>query len=64
MWFELKGDKRLGICMSENCGGQPAWRLEAGGIGSDYCSGCKEAIERLQVQAEAVDRELVPRFRH
>lgn len=47
MWFELKGDSRLGRCASENCGGQPTWRLEAGGIGSSsYCSGCKESIDR------------------
>lgn len=45
MWFELKGDKRLGACTSEGCGGQPTCRLEAGGMGSDYCSGCKAKIE-------------------
>jgi hypothetical protein len=41
MWFELKGDSRLGRCATEGCGGQPTWRLEAGGCGSNYCSGCK-----------------------
>jgi hypothetical protein len=46
MWFELNGDSRLGRCTSEGCGGQPTWRLEAGGVGSDYCSGCKEIIDR------------------
>jgi hypothetical protein len=46
MWFELKGDARLGRCDSEDCGGQPTWRLEAGGVGSNYCSGCKEKIEQ------------------
>lgn len=45
MWFELKGDSRLGRCASEGCGGQPTFRLESGGIGSDYCSGCKAQIE-------------------
>jgi hypothetical protein len=45
MWFELKGDARLGRCASERCGGQPTWRLEADGVGSDYCSGCKERID-------------------
>lgn len=47
MWFELKGDKRLCRCTTENCGGQPTWRLESGGIGSDYCSGCKDNIDHL-----------------
>lgn len=45
MWFELKGDSRLGRCATEQCGGQPTWRLEKDGVGSNYCSGCKQAIE-------------------
>lgn len=45
MWFERKGDARLERCDSEGCGGAPIWRLEAGGVGSNYCSGCKEKIE-------------------
>lgn len=48
MWFELRGDERLGRCTSDGCGGQPTSRLEAGGIGSNFCSGCRAAIERLQ----------------
>jgi hypothetical protein len=46
MWFKLSGDARLGHCDSEKCGGQPTWRLEADGVGSNYCSGCKEIIDR------------------
>lgn len=46
MWFELKGDSRLGRCASAACGGQPTWRLEAEGMGSNYCSGCKAKIEK------------------
>jgi hypothetical protein len=48
MWFELKGDERLKRCATEGCGGQPTWRLEHGGTGSNYCSGCKERIGRFQ----------------
>ena len=44
MWFKLTGDERLKQCATEGCGGQPAWRLEAGGVGSNYCSGCKAEI--------------------
>lgn len=45
-WFELKGDERINErCASENCPGQPTWRLEADGVGSNFCSGCKEHIE-------------------
>lgn len=44
-WFELKGDSRLGRCDSEGCGGQPTWRLEANGVGSNYCSGCKQSYD-------------------
>jgi hypothetical protein len=45
MWFDLKGDERLGRCASEGCGGQPTFRLEASGVGSNYCSGCRAKIE-------------------
>jgi hypothetical protein len=45
MWSELKGDARLGRCATENCGGQPIYRLEADGVGSNYCSGCRDMIE-------------------
>lgn len=45
MWFALTGDARLGRCATDHCGGQPTWRLESGGVGSNYCSGCKEGIE-------------------
>lgn len=48
MWFKLKGDIRLGRCASADCGGQPTFRLEADGVGSNYCSGCKERIERSE----------------
>lgn len=44
-WFKIGGDARLGRCASERCGGQPTWRLEADGVGSNYCSGCKARIE-------------------
>ena len=52
MWYELKGDKRLEDCTSVGCGGQSTWRLESGGVGSDYCSGCKETIEAAQLEAK------------
>ena len=55
-WFELKGDARLGRCTTEGCGGQPTSRLEAGGVGSNYCSGCRTAIERLEaIEEEKMD---------
>ena len=62
-WFELKGDERIRErCASEGCPGGPTYRLEAEGIGSNYCSGCKAMIEehaaRLQGGSilEALDR--------
>lgn len=46
MWFELKGDERIKLrCATHGCGGQPTWRLEIDGIGSNYCTGCKVTIE-------------------
>lgn len=47
MWFKLTGDARLGRCATEGCGGQPTWRMEADGIGSNYCSGCKDNIKEM-----------------
>lgn len=52
MWFERKGDARLGCCTTDDCLGQPIWRLEAGGVGSNYCPNCKDKIER---QMQPVD---------
>lgn len=54
MWFDLHGDKRLGRCATEGCGGQPTFRLESGGIGSDYCSGCRARIDRLKRRLDEV----------
>jgi hypothetical protein len=45
MWFDLTGDERLTQCASEGCFGQPTFRLEADGVGSNYCSGCKAKID-------------------
>lgn len=44
-WFRLNGDARLGACATDNCWGQPTWRFEGGGVGSNYCSGCRERIK-------------------
>lgn len=44
-WFKLGNDERLKRCATDRCGGQPTWRLESDGVGSNYCSGCKERIE-------------------
>lgn len=46
MWFELKGEERINQrCATEGCGGQPVYRLEAAGVASNYCSGCRDRIE-------------------
>lgn len=50
-WFDLSGDARLGSCATEGCGGQPTKRLEAGGVGSNYCSGCAAKITALPATA-------------
>lgn len=52
MWFELKGDARLGRCATERCGGQPTSRLESDGIGSNYCSGCRAKIEGTEMTGQ------------
>lgn len=48
MWFEIKDDKRITErCASEGCGGQVMYRLEADGVGSYFCSGCRADIETI-----------------
>lgn len=57
MWFELKGDQRLTMrCATKDCGGQPTWRLEAGGVGSYYCPGCKAKLAWLDEPSEVTVR--------
>lgn len=60
MWFKLTGDERLGRCATEGCGGQPTWRLETEGVGSNYCSGCKGNIHCRQIFAENVEHGGLP----
>lgn len=55
MWFKLTGDARLGRCTTDGCGGQPTSRLEAGGVGSDYCSGCRATIEAAEDVRDATE---------
>lgn len=57
-WFELRGDARLGRCATDGCGGQPTLRLEAGGVGSNYCSGCAFKIKQLVHKLEPADNSL------
>lgn len=45
-WFKRTGDARLERCCTEGCGGQATERLEAGGVASNYCSGCRAKIEQ------------------
>lgn len=55
-WFPLRGDARIALrCATENCAGQPTWRLEAANVGSVYCSGCHEKIESDPHWPELID---------
>lgn len=58
MWIEIKSSKR-GICTTDDCLGQPAWRLEAGDVGSDYCSACALEINRLAIEENRRARALM-----
>ena len=45
-WFDIPTEHRAGReCASAGCGEQATARLEAGGVGSNYCSGCRAQIE-------------------
>ena len=58
MWFRIEGDGRLGRCDTEGCGCQPTFRLEYGGVGSNYCSGCRQKIEHQDEPSEATIRRM------
>lgn len=57
MWFNLNGDSRLGECATNGCGGQPAYRLEVGGTGSNFCSGCRHVIEQQTLKCFAANEQ-------
>lgn len=58
-WFKLTGDERINQrCTTEDCGGQVTERLEANGVGSNYCSGCRAKIE----MSEAPPPGITPEF--
>jgi len=63
MWFELNGDERLGRCATEGCGGQPIYRLEADGVGSNYCSWCQAQIRAIKASNPAA-REIFTEEKH
>lgn len=47
--FRLGGDARLTQrCATEDCAGQPIYRFERDGIGSNYCSGCAAALAQME----------------
>ena len=52
MWFRLQGNRFMDRCASDGCSKQPTWRLDAGGAGSEFCSGCKEKLEATQASDE------------
>jgi len=51
-WFQVSKDYFRGLCASEDCLGVVEWRLEAGGVGSDYCGNCKEKICKISALGE------------
>jgi len=47
-WFNISRDRHIVRCDTEWCEYQASFRLEAGGVGSNYCSACKIKIEGLE----------------
>jgi len=45
-WTQLPFDGRPYACATSDCERQAAWRFEAGGVASDFCSDCKAVIQR------------------
>lgn len=57
-WFSILTNPLHGECASEGCLNPPSWRLEAGGVGSEYCHNCKANIEKLVQRAAYLRGEL------
>ena len=57
MWFLLRRDERITHrCATEDCGGQVTWKLEASGVGSFYCDGCKTKISVADVNEHLLNQ--------
>lgn len=41
----IKTSPRSGLCATDGCERLASWRMEAGDVGSHYCSRCKSQIE-------------------
>lgn len=54
-WFRLSPYRTATSygCASEGCLGHPQYRLEAGGVGSDYCENCAATIRAQQGEGES-----------
>ena len=50
-WTQLPFDGRPYACATSDCERQAAWRFEAGGVASDFCSDCKAVIQRGSQEA-------------
>jgi hypothetical protein len=58
----------IGGCATEGCYGLPEWRLEADGVGSNYCGNCHakivaEASPRQEREARLTDDEVMALLR-
>ena len=41
-------------CASDGCPQSAKWHAEAGGVGSDYCSGCRDSIIEDELRRAAI----------
>lgn len=49
------GDRK---CTTANCERSARWHMESGGVGSDYCSRCRDAIDGASLEARLDRYEL------
>jgi hypothetical protein len=52
-WFALPYILKQGPCATENCLGEPVWRFEGGGVGSDYCLNCHAKLTSAPPRPDA-----------
>lgn len=57
-WVELPEDRSHGGCTSAFCWRPASWRLEVGGVGSKYCTQCKDEIAE-QAFDDQIERDVM-----
>jgi len=60
LWRKLETSEQGMWCATQGCWGIPTQYMEASGVGSKYCSGCRTHIEATEDQQRAHEASVLP----